>query len=823
MFSPLDRLPFFKGTSMKKLKIALGFLIALVLVACFGLYFYLNSWLPKRSQAFTSPEVSKTVTVHYDSYGIPHIEAETEEEAFFALGYAHAQDRLFQMELLRRLSKGELSSILGKDFVKVDKFFRTLSIKKVSKRVVSKIDHSKPQFKILKSYLAGINRYMDQGGSFEHKMLGIPLIPFTMDDTIAISGYMSLSFSQAFKLDPVIHLIKTQFPKVYYKDFVQGLNHDVNAKYQNTVAASNPQSLFKKSFSDNVLNPLQDHLPGIPLFIGSNAWVISGSRTKSGLPILANDPHIAFAAPAVWYEAHIKTKEIELYGHYIAGIPFAPIGHTPNKAWGMTMLQNDDMFFYKEKLNPKNENQIFHKGEWKNLKYREEIIKIKGEKAISFSIAETPHGPIINEIVPAFNKVKKPVSLWWAFLNPKNDLVSAFYGFTHEKDFKKLPDHLKSVYAPGLNLLYADNKNNIAWWPLAQIPKLPKGFKTKELNNGSKKRNEIKSFIPFHEKPHLVNPEEGFIVSANSDPLHIAQSKHRIPGYFCNKQRYMRIKSLIEKRKEPWTLEAMKQIQQDDMDLVHEKFKAKLFSSLKSVPIKQEYREISKKTSALFDSWKGTHKAEEIGPSLYYAFLSEIVSYLFARKIPEKMFEPFIATHHLFNFLEIIINKPGSIWWHNGDKAKTQAHVLVALWERSLKKLSDYLGSNPEKWHWGKIHIFEPVHAIGRKKPFNHIFNIGPKGADGGYEVINNLRFNLVQTLPFKIRSGPSTRRLVDLSDTSFSLGISPTGQSGYFWDKHYKDQFELYTKGAYRKQIMNMDFVKKNYKEKIVIQPESN
>ena len=806
---------------MKKWKVFLSAVFILFLALSSFLYLYLKSFIPQKSGIIQLEELNKAATVYYDSFGIPHIEASNEEDAFYALGYTHASDRLFQMEILRRLAKGELASILGKDLVKIDKFFRTIGVRKVAKKVVSRMDHSKPQFKVLNSYVAGINSYMENGKTIEHKMIGIPLIPFTLEDTIAISGYMAISFSQAFKIDPVIQHLKKNLPKEFYEDFLVGLDHDPSIMKEKFAHKKPLKTLFLDNFRSDVLNPLTTMLPGAPIFIGSNAWVISGEMTKSGLPILANDPHIGFASPSVWYEAHIKTPKFELYGHYIAGIPLAPIGHTPNKAWGMTMLQNDDMFFYEEKPNPNNPSQVSYKGKWENLRHREEIIKIKGSKPIKITVAETSHGPVINQIVDNFRGHHKPISLWWSFLNPENDLISAFYQLAHEEDFKKIPKHLEQVYSPGLNLLYADNKNNIAWWPLAKIPVLPKGFKTKELMDGSKEENEITEYIPFNETPQAINPPENLIVSANSDPSHISQTKHKIPGYYCNKQRYLRIKDLLLSHKSPWTLEAMKSVQLDDKDFVHQKVTAQLVKSLEEVSVKKEIAKISNEAIQILKTWEGTHKSKELAPGIYYAFLSEIVTFLFEDKIPEELYEPFLRTHHVYNFLENIILKKNSIWWTASSSTTNQAKILVSLWERSLKRLEDFKGKNINNWEWKKLHMMEHIHPVGRKKPLNYIFNVGPKGTEGGYEVVNNQKFNLSNTLPFEIRSGPSTRRLIDLSNTKLSLGINPTGQSGYFFDKHYKDQFDLYREGQYRDQIMDMNLMKENYSEKLILQPK--
>lgn len=801
---------------MKKLRRFAYLTLTLLTLSGLVLYLCLKSFTIKRSGTVFAKNLKEETSIYYDTYGIPHIEAAHEEDAFYALGYTHAADRLFQMELLRRVAKGELSEILGDRLLKTDLFFRTLSLREISKKVVARMDFNKPQFKALKSYTDGINRFMEEAKTIEFKILGIKPKPFTPEDTIAISGYMALSFSQAFKVDPLLHHLKTKIGYEYYKDF--SLNLEPKLQEKENISYAFVQST--RELLMGLPSPLNSMLPGVPTFIGSNAWVVSGKLTESGYPLLANDPHIGFASPSVWYEAHMKAPNFELYGHYIAGLPFAPIGHTPKKAWGATMFQNDDIFFYKEKTNPKNSNQIERDGKWIELEERKEVIKVKGEKDHIHLVKTSPHGPIINSIAEGYKDIKEPISMWWAFAFEENDMSTAFYKLSHETKFEDIPEILDTVYAPGLNLLYADKEGHIAWWPTAKIPKLPPFFNTKAFIDGSNSENDIKEFLSRTEKPNKTDPESGFLVSANNDPSLTQKVAYQVPGYYCHDQRYQRIKDLLKDGGDDFTVEDMKKIQLDDKENVRQDLIQKLVSVLdKPHEISSSEDKLSKKTLELLRSWDGTHGLQEVGPTVYYTFLSHLVHHFFHDKVSEDMYHSLLLTYHLYNFLESIIHKENSIWWHE-NKNISQASVLAATWKETLKALSEFIGADPTLWYWEKAHIIEHVHAIGRKKPFHLIFNVGPRGASGGYEVVNNQKFPLRKELPFKVRSGPSTRRVIDLKDTRHSWGISPTGQSGYFFDKHYKDQFELYLQGGYRPQIMDLDFIKEMKFPKLTIKP---
>ena len=262
----------------------------------------------------------------------------------------------------------------------------------------------------------------------------------------------------------------------------------------------------------------------------------------------------------------------------------------------------------------------------------------------------------------------------------------------------------------------------------------------------------------------------------------------------------------------------MKKVQLDDFDKVSKVLIEKLSKSLNFQKAKDI---ISQEAWNILKSWKGTHEKKEVGPTIYYTFLSHTVSFLLEEKLSPKMFKDFYNTHHLYTFLENILEKENSIWWHENKKGQTQSSILNKIWNKTLISLGDFAGKDPKKWIWEKAHTLEQIHIIGRKKPFNLIFNIGPHGIGGGYEVVDNQKFDLSHKLPFKVRAGPSTRRLIDMNTPRKSLGINPTGQSGYFWDKHYRDQSILHREGKYREQIMDLEKTKKDPKTmKVVLNP---
>lgn len=369
---------------MKALKWILLVLVFLFLIAGIGILFWLHYLLPDYNGKIKSDLLSSDVDVYYDEYAIPHIYAQNENDAWFALGYVHAQERLFQMEMLRRVGAGRLSEIFGADLINIDKLFRALDISGIAHRSAEKYfsgsDSAYQQLTL--SYLKGINYYIDKGKTpVEFTLLDIPKSKFTVEDVYLISGYMGFSFTEALRSDPVTDYIATHWGLPYYNDLAHHYTSDLGAR----IPVSNQNDTIIHSAIVAMSKLLKEKLP-VSIWSGSNSWVVAPSHSASGKVLFENDTHIGHASPSVWYEAHIECPGVSLHGNFLAGFPFPLIGHTKERAWGMTMLENDDFNFYKEKPNPANENQYWHKGEWKNYTQRQEIIKVKGRPDVVYTV-----------------------------------------------------------------------------------------------------------------------------------------------------------------------------------------------------------------------------------------------------------------------------------------------------------------------------------------------------------------------------------------------------------------------------------------------------
>lgn len=434
-----------------------------------GGVWYVQSKLPTRQGQVELPTLQEPVTVRYDERGVPHIRAGNQLDMYRALGYVQAQDRLFQMEIMRRLARGELAEVLGPKLVDTDKLFRSLRIRERAASYVSELDQQSPAWQALQAYLDGINQYQATHATpVEFDLLGITPRAFTAEDTISVSGYMAYSFAAAFRTEPLLTYVRDQLGSDYLKVF--DLDWQPKGVLPPTLAANDWKSLGALAqLSDSALSQA-----GLPQFEGSNAWVVSGRRTQSGKPLLAGDPHIRFSVPSVWYEAQLSAPDFDLYGYHQALVPFAFLGNNRAFGWSLTMFQNDDLDLIAEKTNPANPNQVWYQGQWVDMTRTEQEIAVKGQAPVTLVLRQSPHGPIINDVLGGIAG-NTPIAMWWGFLETKNPILEGFYRLNRADTVSKARQAATYIHSPGLNVVWANASGNIGWWAAAQLPKRAAG------------------------------------------------------------------------------------------------------------------------------------------------------------------------------------------------------------------------------------------------------------------------------------------------------------------------------------------------------------
>jgi penicillin G amidase len=772
-----------------------GLVIVVLILVGAGTY-YLYSKKAVRNGNITLPGLAGPVDVKFDTFAVPHIYADTETDAYYALGYVHAQERLFHMELLRRLAKGELAEILGPKLKSTDTFFRTLGLNQFGRAYIERADKTAPALKISQAYLEGINHYLHtRPAPVEFDILTIPKTDYQLSDIMSVAGYMAYSFAAGFKTDPVLTFIRDELGQEYLSD----MDYLASPTPPLKLLTETHKSLA--GLAGLVADIETRHSP-VGFFEGSNAWAVMGSKTVSGKPILAGDPHIAHSCPSVWYEAHLVTPDLNFYGHFLAGVPVALMGFNQRVAWTLTMFQNDDLDLFVEKPNPENPNQVWSHGQWTDLDSQDEIIKVKNEPDLVVTVRRSHHGPIINDVLDPLNTEKRPVAVSWAFHDFDNDILNGFYELSRIDTVFDAPEALEKIHAPGLNFVMGDASGNIGWWAAARLPQRPDHVDPNFILDGSDPANDYIGTLPFAKNPQFINPESGIIISANHQPQDFGSGV--VPGYYNLDNRAKRIEALLGQKENNWTPRDMEAIQLDTESAFYKRIKERQVAVLSQIPAVQA-DPVSKKAYEAFEQWDGFHRLDTKGAAVFYTLHYYLVKAVFKDELGEDLFKAFLRTRLPDKAVLKIMDLAASPWWDDRTTPakESQLDIVSKAWFETLDALQQAGGSDPEQWIWEKFHTVEYVHAIGRKKPLDKVFNIGPFKVEGSRDVPNYQGFRIGPP-PFEVYIGPSTRRIFDFADPDHSLGINPTGQSGYFFDPHFDDQAQMYLSGKYRTQLTN-------------------
>ncbi|WP_310560270.1 penicillin acylase family protein [Flavobacterium sp.] len=771
-------------------------LIVLLALALVGYAFYLKPTYEGKLQLET---IQKETTVYFDDFGVPHIYANSEKDAMTALGFVHAQDRLWQMELMRRIAPGRLSEMFGSKVLKTDTFFAGLGINENSEKAIAKLDKNSQAYQLTLAYIEGINQYLEEGKTpIEFQILGIKKEIFTIKDVYNIFGYMSFSFAMAQKTDPLLTDIRDRLGADYLKDF--GLDGSLGTtQIKNFDGKSVEYAEISKSVTD-LLEKSQ-----VPAFIGSNSWVIAPNKTKNGKVIFANDPHIAFSQPCTWYEAHIVVPDYEIYGYYLAGTPFPLLAHNHKYAYGLTMFENDDVDFFQEEesrsVGTNNKNQYKTATGFQDYKIRKEIIKVKDSADVVVEVRETQHGPVMNDLLVGIQG-DKPIAMYWIFSQQTNQMLEAVYLLSHSKNLVDFRKGVSLIAAPGLNIMYGDAKGNIAWNTSGKLYRLDKSVNPNFILSGTNGIDDKKEFLDFSKNPHAINPSWNYIYSANNQPE--AVDGYLYPGYYLPQDRAKRISGLLEP-KNNWTKEDAGQMINDNSSSITPSIAKNLITALDLKSLSNN----EKQSVEILKKWNGSNNLKDVAPTIYQKWIYRYLKNTFQDELGEADFKMLLTTHIVKQIIEPQSKNENSVWWDEvttKNKKETRAEILNKSFHEGIAALENQLGKEVNSWTWDRVHTLEHQHPLGQVAALRGIFNVGPFNVPGSTEVINNLFFDFTDNGEYIVKGGPSTRRVIDFSDIENSMSILPTGQSGNPFSKYYNDQAEMYNTGKFRKMKLNKE-----------------
>lgn len=728
--------------------------------------------------------LSAPVTVTRDTYGIPHIRAANKLDALKALGYVMASERLFQMELSRRMTQGQLSEVFGEVALPSDKLYRSLMLKRSIERMLAE---EKKQNRFdqklwdqMQAYFDGVNEFINTRPlPPELKLLGLTPAAFTPVDGYVMTGHMAYSFGIALKADPLM----TELAQKLSNQQIQDLRNDpLSGPFRFAQVLQNSFKAWDLA-SEGVFG---GH------FEGSNAWLIGPSRSQSGKSLFANDPHIGFSAPAVWVEAHIQTPDFELYGHYLPLVPFAILGHNRFQAWGFTMSLVDDMDLYREVLDRENKTALFL-GKPKPYQEWQEVIKVKGQPDLVLPMIETPHGPLMDEVLE-----EKNLALKWAFHRLENNPMKALHDMGESRTLENFEKALQHATAPGLNVMYADPQN-IAWWIFGDLA-VKKNPHSDMILDGASGKDEYLRILSWKEKPHSVNPKSGVIVTANSRPPGLDA---KIRGDWQAEDRLRTITEALEE-KDIWNLEELKSLQTENFNAKNRLILDQLLSHLELSP--EELRLFSEEIKSL-RTWDFRSLTSSKAASLFYLWNQQVALALFDF-LDQDALQAYLNTPYAYAaYQRALLEQASSLWTAAEKKEKISA---------AFKKV---FAQYPKIPPWGDLHTIEYKHPLGRIFLLDKLFNIGPFPAPGSHNEINNMKMRSFGIPNFDVVAGPSTRRLIDFSRPGKSWGINPIGISGHLLSPFYDDQVQLFLDGKYREQWMDAEDIQRHKTYELVLE----
>jgi penicillin amidase len=787
---------------MKILKRTLQVLLVLIiLILITGLFFIRN--ISRRALPDYNADVSLTgltadVEVFRDKFGVPHVYAESEHDLYTAVGYLLAQDRLWQMDLLRRVTLGRLSEIFGEDYVETDQLLRALRYTEKSRLLLQVMEPEVTD--ALLAFADGINQYLTTQTDKlppEFAILGYKPEPWEPYHTLNLIGYMAwdlkagwseLLLEKISKVTDSIHLVELMPDVSVYKSFVYP---DLN---MNRASSSVVSSLMEvKGKLENL---------GVEIFNGSNNWAVSGKKSVTGKPILANDMHLGLNIPGVWYQMHQVVKgKLNVTGVVLPGQPFVICGHNDKIAWGMTNTYVDNMDFYLEKINPDDSNQYLYLNEWKNFKIKRELIAIKGGDTARREIRFSHRGPVIS----GFKKIEsETVTMHWVGDEFSNE-IKTVYLLNRAGNWEEFKEALKTFRSISQNIVYADQEGNIGLFCAAGIP-VRKRTEVFGILPGWTDEYNWKGMVPFEELPYSYNPLNGFVSSANNKTVDDSYPYH-IGNWYALPYRIDRIRELLGE-KEELSVDDFKRIQLDQKALMAIHFQPALIKALENA---EGLSELQQQCMQLIDSWDGTMSKNSSEAAIFETFYIKLRENLFSDELGKELYQNLDNVQSIIRpAVYRILERNESAWADDitTEKKETLADIYVRSFQAAVDELQQKLGDEPAKWEWGNVHQITLMHPLSSVKILDRVFAFsrGPYKVGGSFHTVSPYTYPASD--PLQVNHGSSHRHIYTFDNWDESMTIIPTGNSGIPASKNYCDQTNMYIEGVYHKDIFSREAV---------------
>jgi penicillin amidase len=775
-------------------KVLLG-LLALALAAGAGLAVFAASTFAKQRGELRVQGLAGPVTIETDAHGIPTIRASTIDDALFGQGYVHARDRLWQMEWQRRIGSGRLSEILGARALPADRFLRTVGFRRAADAALSGLSAHARQ--ALEAYARGASAYLAADGarSAEFALLRTKAEPFTAVDSLTWAKMMAWDLAQNARdeIRRAAYVVKVgperaaqMFPEVpetptilLDEEWAPGFPSRLSTGTQRDAGPASKVTTSRWLG----LGAAFDAVAALGLTgdeLGSNSWVVSGARSTTGKPLLANDPHLGLHAPSTWYMARLEAPGFSVIGATLPGVPGVIIGHNARIAWAFTSVEPDVQDLYVEEPDPADASRYRFRGEWKQFENRTETIHVKGAPDETLTVRSSVHGPLVTDVLTGADKLGAPVALRWTGLDPGDTTAEALLGYGAAVNWQEFLAAASRFKAPAQNVLYADVDGHIGYTTTGAIPIRENGDGTLPVSGAG--GHEWLGTIPFEKLPRVLDPARGYIVTANNR-VASARYPYLITSDWPEPYRARRIAERLEAGGR-LTPEAFGAIQ---LDVVSNQARELLPLLLDTKPSDAAGREALDRLTR----WDFSFAADSVPASIYaawYATLSAMPEDELGESIPGN-----VRSRFLINALST-----ESPWCDDvrTPRRETCADFKTLALDRALALLRQKLGPDPSSWRWSRLHVAQAPHDVFDRVPLlGRLFSLEtPVGGDASTVDVGSYR----RDGSFVMTAGPSYRQVIDLSNLPTSRYVITTGQSGNVFDALYRDQTPMWRDGRY-------------------------
>ncbi len=808
-----------------KLKVVLGIAFTLfVILIAIGLFVrhLVTKSFPKTSGSLTLTVLNQPVSIYRDELGVPHILAGNEEDAYAAMGFVHAQDRLWQMELTRRIGQGRLSELFGNSTVEFDRMVRTIGFQHIAEGLTKNL-HPEAR-RALEAYTQGVNAYIEiSRGKYpiEFDMLNYEPEPWTVENSVMISRLLAweLNMSWWFKLEigDIVDRFGEEKAGSLFPSYPTSAPVIVGS-YRGKTA-----ELFKGFRSTAVA--MRSFLGWEGTGMGSNSWVVSGARSTTGKPLLANDPHLVITNPSKWYQLSVQGGALAVEGVSIPGVPAVIIGRNTTIAWGLTNVMADDADFFIEKIDSTAPHYYIVDDKSRPMTIHDEEIKVHDSASVVVQVRSTHHGPIISAIHasthpelgqrPTHIEQTQQVSMAWTGLQTDSDEIEAFISLNHSSNWQEFRNAVRLFTVPGQNFIYADKEGNIGYQAGVRIP--VRGAANPLFPQpGWISKNDWRGFVPFEALPSLYNPPEGFIATANNKTVDDSYPYY-ISTLWEPPSRIMRIRELLSAQQQ-FSPEDFARIQNDTYSPLARELVPYILKAYDSVSVSDPFIETSLN---YFRNWDFQFTSTDVATTIYNAWFVYLLRNTLLDELGEDALYNYVFLSNVpLRVMPQLLRDSTSAWFDDvrTPQVETRDDIIRKSLSDAVADIRGRFGDEMKSWLWGELHTIRMRHLFGEKKPLDLVFNLGPYQLGGASTTLISGEYSFNR--PYDAVVASSMRQIIDLSNSMMMQSVITSGESGQPFSRHFSDQVTLWLEGNYHTLTLEKAIIEKSGWDCLLLEP---